>query len=55
MKVNRRFGGTYRLHLQGLARKRHEAGSKKTFTELRGVISRKTEPFSVQHNACRVK
>jgi hypothetical protein len=34
LKVNRRFGGTYRIHLQeqiiSQARNQHEAGSKKT-------------------------
>jgi hypothetical protein len=49
LKVNRRLGRRYRLHLQGerksQARNEREAGSKIIFNELQGVISRKTEPF----------
>jgi hypothetical protein len=55
LTINRRFGGTCRLHFQRRSkiqvRNQHEAGSKQihvhperrlTFNKLRGVISQKT-------------
>jgi hypothetical protein len=45
MKVNRLFGGTFRIHLQGLrvskARKEHEAGSKRFSTYYTALYRRK--------------
>jgi hypothetical protein len=51
LKVNRRFGGTCRLNLQGRrvkqTRNQREAGRKQVliFSLLRGVISQKMEVF----------
>jgi hypothetical protein len=47
VKVNRRFGGTCRLHLRdrtvSQASSQHEAGSKLNFTGLHGVMCQKRE------------
>jgi hypothetical protein len=49
VKVNRRFGRTCRLHLQGRtvshASNQHEAGSRLNFTGLHGVTCQKIELF----------
>jgi hypothetical protein len=47
LKVNRNFGGTYLLHLQGRrkCRARNQRESRLTSNGLHDVISQKIEPF----------